>query len=106
MMLSSPELFGVGALLTGWVRKAPFGGLCPDSGRSPPEAAGPTPSLPVSVFGPRLRDAAHVAEQRLLDLADDLERLRLLALPDVASEDHPGAARLHDRAGMREDGLV
>jgi hypothetical protein len=76
------------------------------------------PGTPVQCFGPRAHrfNAALVthrrvrlefdAEQRLLDLGDDRERLVPLALPDVAAEDDSGAARLHDLAGVVEDGLV
>src|ERR1700710_180285 len=51
----------------------------------PPSRAGPGRILPLRCSKrPRLplRSAPHVGEQRLLDLADDLERLVPLALPD------------------------
>src|SRR3954447_11955700 len=102
MMLGAPELLGVGALLTSGVRRRHLAGGAPDSWRNPPEAPIGALHCRFSSAGP-LRNAPHVVEQRLLDLADDLERLALLALPDVAAEDHAGAARLHDRAGVRED---
>ena len=64
------------------------------------------PLLPDGQPTRQLRDPPHVVEERLLDLADDLQRLVLLALPDVAAEDHAGATSLHDRPSVREHCFV
>src|SRR5215207_10859576 len=53
-----------------------------------------------------LRNARHAREKDFLDLVDDLDRLGVLALPDVAAVDHARAARLQDVAGLLEELVV
>ena len=53
-----------------------------------------------------LRGSFYVGQEGFFDAGDDLQGIIQLTLPDVASEDHAGTARVHDRLGVAEHGLV